>query len=137
MVFDICLIHHKNDFDIEIKPSFLINQEFERRNLIGSYNDISIHEYADEGKFVPHFHLISKDNRIDTCIRLDDNKYFHHGKHKSYLNRKELVRLVCFLNTNHKTKNITNWEYMVLLWNEKFPDNMVTIPSIPDYKNIR
>lgn len=91
----------------------------------------------DPGK-LPHFHIIDKNKKFNNegCIRIDIPEYFDHGGKTMHLNSKQRKDLIDFLNKPYRNKklNITNWDYLVLLWNDnnsdiEIDDNV----EMPDY----
>ena len=85
--------------------------------------------YGGEGTSIPHFHYIDRNHKIDTCIMLDDNRYFSHGVHKGVISdsktRKLLNKILegkC-INTQELEDNKPNvfgtmvWSAMVIYYN--------------------
>ena len=85
--------------------------------------------------------LIKKTNRKG-CIRLDCPEYFQHGtSFKDKLNKKEISNLIDFLKTQHKRFinvdfRFTNFDYMLMLWNDNNPDYQIEVDNMPDYNNL-
>jgi hypothetical protein len=119
---------------------------------LGSCNVILHYAEGD----IPHFHIKNTKGNFDTCIRLDTNEYFDHGKdrkkHEYTLNSSQSKQLNKWLNSNkkwfenkdggknlpeEKVEEIKIWEWMKRKCsssnNNKYP---ITIGSQPDYSTI-
>ena len=118
---------------------------FLQEDTIGYFNSaplLYISVYSTDPGNIPHFHVYSKDNKIDSCIEICDNRYFIHGIHKGILNSKYSKLLQEFLlqkPLSPKGKNFqNNWYYIVKLWNSS--NRGVKVPSnqkMPDYTTIK
>jgi hypothetical protein len=100
--------------------------------------DMYIHT-NDPGK-IPHFHVrkIGKKGgnsyEWDKCIRLDQAKYFSHGKHTGQIPSSKIEKeVINTLYKKHPKFNITYWEYAVQLWNDNNSDVEVGNLVMPDY----
>lgn len=77
---------------------------------------------SNEGNNVPHFHVFwnknDKDSWINSaCLYMKENRYFDHGKHREFLNRKEFNAVVNLLQSPHPGGKLSNWEFLIYLWN--------------------
>ena len=118
---------------------------FLQEDTIGYFNStplLYISVYPSDPGNIPHFHVYSKDNKIDTCIEICDSRYFRHGVHRGILNSKHSKLLQEFLlqkPLSPKGKNFqNNWYYIVKLWNSS--NRGVKVPSnqkMPDYTTIK
>ena len=111
------------------------------------FMSIKLAVYENEGSY-PHFHFykglkpeggIPKEYRNGGgCICLEEAKYFIHENHTETMEPKEIKGLIKFLKSPHKSfKNITNWEYIIDLWNTNNTDQkqLDLSISIPEYKS--
>lgn len=95
-------------------------------------DNIEIRIYTDDPGKIPHFHFIG--DGLDGCIRIGKAKYFPHGHHKSKLNTKQIRKLVKFLKSNHRNSNVSNWRYLLDLWNTNNSDVELSDDyPMPDY----
>jgi len=94
---------------------------------------------------VPHFHVFRSEKdkeawRNGACLFFTENCYFDHSNNKETLTRKELDMVVSKLKEVNKKRKITNWEYLVMLWNDNNPDyeidDEIPMPEY-DYRTIR
>lgn len=99
---------------------------------------------------VPHFHLVGPDilfNRdkglpADTCIRLDEPTYFHHGKHAGLLSsdgKKLLVEYLGEISRSDPGSGINNWQIAAVAWNLYNPDSLMIsakLKDMPDYAQL-
>lgn len=101
-------------------------------------NFLKISVYNDEGDYIPHFHFKSDKLNLDGCVEICSRRYFIHGKHTSTLNNKECKRLNKWLMNESKNKKYTNWELIVITWNNH--GNKIRInsnnSSQPDYSKL-
>lgn len=112
------------------------------------FESIKLGVFEDEPGNIPHFHFyrgiapekgVPKNARSGGgCICIEKPNYFIHASHKDTMSIKEIKGLIEFLNSPHKSiTNITNWEYIISLWNDNNPMRKqvpLNIP-IPKYKN--
>ena len=89
---------------------------------------------------IPHFHYwdtLTKGDVFHTCIRIDSPEYFHHTGKEDELNSKQKKSLIQFLLKQHSTLGISNWKYLIALWNDNNSDVYVDIDSeMPDYSTL-
>lgn len=100
-----------------------------------------VYVYGNEGK-IPHVHVISKNGKFETCICLNTNKHFIHGKYNDKLtNAKQRKIFDDFMgNLSKEDPTRTNWQAAGYLW------NMANVNSIrvkwqnkdnkPDYRKM-
>ena len=94
--------------------------------------NIEIRIYTDDPGQVPHFHVLGEG--LDACIRIDEASYFPHNRHTGRLNSKQVRDVVRFLKSEYRTRDMTNWQRIVDLWNDnnsnaELPDDF----PMPDY----
>ena len=126
----------------------LINQHlFEMATVKGGFMSIKLAIFGSEGP-IPHFHFYkgiapeesipNNGSRGGGCLCMDRPLYFNHGSHKETLSSKEIKGLIKFLQEpNKRFKSISNWVYLIGLWNDNNPTQTqlpMNIP-IPDYKS--
>ena len=75
----------------------------------------SIEVFGDEG-LIPHFHVVGINFECCPCIY--EPLYFNHGYKTDKLSKKELKILDTWLRQAHKNLNISNWEYICMIWEE-------------------
>lgn len=108
--------------------------KLEEMARVGSLNGFEFKVYGGE-RNIPHIHMDSADKKV--CIRLDIAEYYAHGKSKDTLNSNERDILIDFMNNRHRRFDITNYEYMLNLWNENNPNYEIDEEmQMPDYKNL-
>lgn len=100
---------------------------------------------ADENMGEKHFHVFRNDiDRIkwrnSACLLFEENRYFDHSRHSEVLTKDELQALVDHLKKKHIKHNMTNWEYLITLWNDnnenfKIPEDLEM--SEYNYKTIK
>lgn len=109
---------------------------YEMARIGNTSDNIEIHIYGKEGH-IPHFHFYDKKTNRMGCIRLDKPEYFSHGKrYTDKLTSKEIKNLIDFLNEEHKALPITNWKYLVVLWNDNNPNYSIDILPMPNYTEL-
>ena len=110
---------------------------YEMARIGNTSDNIEIHIYGREGS-VPHFHFYDKKTGRMGCIRLDTAEYFQHGrgKYADKLNSKEIKNLIDFLKEQHKRLPISNWEYLIILWNDNNPNFEIDELPMPDYTKL-
>jgi len=105
---------------------------------IGKLGNYDVVVYTDDAGMIPHFHILSKDKIFDCCIKIETAEYFHHNRHNDVLNSKERKDLMALLQSKSKRFNMTNWEYLLKLWNDNNSDVEVSedLP-LPDYRTMK
>lgn len=135
--------------------------EYRNIGVINANGLIYIDVLPKEGQYVPHFHVFNeerkKGKRIDTCLSLEEAKYFRHGMHKTFLTNKQIDLVYNFLMSECKNPDQwpgdlesgkpsqTNYEVCVNQWNNNFKDIKIIKPNwgqdgkmiIPDYRNLK
>lgn len=107
------------------------------RDRSGNFNFI-VAVGCDEGT-VPHFHVFwneidMKGWRNGACLMFTENAYYDYSNNRKTLNRKDLIALVSKLKENRKDIKITNWEYLIMLWNDNNEDYEIPMDTeVPDY----
>lgn len=108
-----------------------------RLNHIG---ECEIYVYADEAP-IPHFHLISKDKKFETCICIFEPLYFLHGSKTGTLNSKQRKHLNNWMNevSRFTQDKLNNWEVIKLAWilnnGTKFKEVIRNYPQ-PNYSDM-
>ena len=99
---------------------------------------------ADE-RDIEHFHVFRKDAdkkawKNSACLMLKDNSYYDHSDHKETLTKDELDAVIEKLKSLHPDLGITQWKYLVTLWNDNNERYRIE-PNTPmpgyDFKTIR
>ena len=101
-------------------------------------NTKSIWVYAEGDRPVPHFHFYrGKDRKSGGCIVLNEAKYFPHDGHNDTLaDKKELIRLLKFLNTKDSEFGLSVWKVIIGFWNRQNPKFPISINTkIPPYQH--
>lgn len=126
-----------------------IDEEFlEMATIKWGFMSIKLAIYGDEGSGYPHFHFyknLKPEEGIPAsyrsgggCLAIESANYFVHGGHQEKLNPEEIKGLRVFLKEKNRSINsITNWEYIVGMWNDNNPDQkqLPTDIQIPDYRS--
>lgn len=111
-------------------------REVDKVNLKGITVKVEVNT-KDEGDFLPHFHVSSKDNSINCCIRIYQSGYFLHGIHNKPLPTNSLKELNKWLRQpNLARQTMTNWEVIDYIWTKSFGDSKKFTDSPPDYSKI-
>ena len=77
-------------------------------NLGSGLGSCKVWVYTNEGP-VPHFHIINKSKKFESCICLITNKYFSHGSKIDILNNRQLKLLNKYMKSiNKEDNNFTN-----------------------------
>ena len=101
--------------------------------------DCKIQVFNNEG-IIPHFHITSKGENFECCVCIFEPLYFNHGRKNGKLDanqRKQLNKWLCSP-SNAVVGNLTNWENIVLSW-QNLGNSMKCIPKVikqPDYINM-
>lgn len=116
--------------------------EMARVGFVGHKYEIYVRT-NDKGN-IPHFHMWDIEtmgDKFHTCIKLTVPEYFHHEGKEGILSSKERRELVKFLESPRKKSRypITNWEYLIDLWNDNNNSSMNVDPDqeMPDYNNLK
>ncbi len=103
--------------------SFNINENLNEEtvgniNFGGQLGECTVHVYSDEGQ-IPHVHVESKSGKFETCVCLNTNKHFIHGKYKDkFTNGKQKKAFDEFMNAPSKENpDMKNWEVSSMSWN--------------------
>ena len=122
------------------------HEYFMEETRIGEFDDengnnIIIVVFSREGS-IPHLHFY-RGKKVPPkgigggCIKLKEPEFFKHGTHQDKLNPRDVKLLVEFLKQPYsKLPKITNWEFVVILWNAN--NHTWAMPpdsKIPDYLN--
>lgn len=145
--YEVCTLDHPEGFLInEAKLDIILDSQIplleaaaeqshlftEMAHVKGGFNSIKLGVFEDETGNIPHFHFykglkpeggIPKNARTSGgCICFTTPNYFVHAKHDEKMDKKEIKGLIEFLNKKHESIiDITNWEYMITLWNDNNP----------------
>lgn len=88
---------------------------------------------------IPHFHVFRKEEDLESwrngaCLFLTDNSYFDHSGNTETLTKDELAQVIGRLKETVKKRKISNWEYIVMLWNDNNPNYEIDYDTpMPDY----
>lgn len=92
-----------------------------------SIGNCKIIVYGNEGT-TPHFHVKSKTNNFETCLCIDEPRYFKHGHIQGSLTDDQLEELDKFLaKKNKKVPDRTNWQSVRDSWN--YSDNEASVDN--------
>jgi hypothetical protein len=108
---------------------------YEMAAIAGGFINIRLAIYGNEGNY-PHFHFyhntpanqgIKNQGYGGGCLMIKEPIYFIHGSHTETLGNDEIEPLLKFLNSKYVNPKIdmTNWQYLVHLWNENNPRTIV------------
>lgn len=114
---------------------------------IGKMNTFDIVVYTDDMGYIPHVHIIDSATRgeeFDTCVRLETNQYFLHGRHQDMFNTRQCKEFNEFMKQPHRNIHYrNNYEYAVNLWNDNNSNSYVQLKEdeegniiMPNYKII-
>jgi len=96
---------------LEIDFDALINESVVSANFQSRIGNANIEVYSDEGDYLAHFHIVSKDHNFDCCIRINAPEYFPYGKHRSkFYNLKQKKILNEKLSEMRKESGKTYWQ---------------------------
>lgn len=115
--------------DFEYK--YLIKNIECRRN-IENFSNYKIYVFDKEGQNIPHFHIKLNDFP-DCCVKIQKPEYFIHGSNTNKLPKKDIKKLISWLNDNDKHF----WKEIIRTWNNHSINKLDTNLEIPDYYNIR
>ena len=109
--------------------------------------ELEVYVWTDDPGNIPHVHIRdtnSKGMNFETCVKLDTNEYFLHGKHKDKFNAKQKKEFAEFMEAKPlKGPYKTNYELAVSMWELNNSNTEVNIKKdvlgniiIPDYRKI-
>ncbi len=114
---------------------------------VGFLDKLEVCVFTDDGGNIPHIHvrdITTRGHEFETCVRLDTNQYFLHGKHQDTFNNRGCKAINEFMNAPSKNKKYqNNYEYAVDMWNDnnsnatiepQFDTNGKII--VPDYNQL-
>lgn len=129
-----------------IKKEKLLNENIDnilnKMARIGKICDdhYEIYIRTDDAGNIPHMHIwdfSTRGQKFHTCIRLDKAEYFHHTGKEDVLNNKMKKDLMKFLNTFNNKWNMTNWQRLLMEWNDNNSSVEVDENSqLPNYINL-
>ena len=107
---------------------------------------LEVYVYGEEGKHLPHMHVLSPEKRkktsFDGCVKIYKAEYFPHSNHISTFNSEQLELFISFMNSLSKKtyngKRLTYWELATAYWNEIYNNKFE--PSnepMPDYSKMK
>lgn len=134
-----------NEFIDGSDTPYLDDPFAEFAQIKGGVMSIKFGVFENEGP-IPHFHFYkgcAPEKGIPRgklggggCICIMKDCYFSHGNHTDTLSAKEIKALKKFLmEKNGINGKLTNWEYIIMLWNNNNPDQQ-EVPSdaeMPDW----
>ena len=82
---------------------------------------------GDKERSIRHFHIYRSQADKESwsngaCLYLNENKYYDHGRNKGTLDEDELLSVIEKLKSQHPTLGVSNWKYLVALWNDNNPN---------------
>ena len=101
-----------------------------------------VYVYSNEGP-IPHFHVINKNKKFESCIRLDKAEYFTHGSKIGKLTSKEVKELIRFLNEKIDIGldyNVPRYVAMCITWNNDMNNTTkvkASVKTMPDYNQLK
>lgn len=116
-------------------------QRLREMAMVGKFDDFTITVFGGE-RNISHFHICRgkpESPTWETCVRLDQAQYFHHGSKREVLNSREKDDLVAFLEKPFPRPRFagTNWEFIVFLWNVNNPQFAIGDDApMPDYTQL-
>ena len=121
-----------------IKESFELKETvLNEMARIGKFDDLEVYVRTNDGGNIPHMHIwdsTTRGSRFHTCIRLDKAEYFHHTGKEDKLNSRQRKDLVNLLQAPYRRFNITNWERLLIEWNDNNSDIIIDENSpMPNY----
>ena len=131
-------IEEKNIDSIDITAIFTDDTVLENTAGMLSFPKIGkckLEIRVKEGGSIPHFHIISLQNKFLCAVCLHVNKYFKHGPYTGELNSSQRVVLDDYLRT--QKDGVSVWEYMVSIWNISYNNMNVEIDEQPDYTSMK
>jgi hypothetical protein len=124
--------------DIDLTTDEIVDEAYGPVNF-PKLGNCKIHVYGNEGK-IPHFHIISNDNKFECCVCIYLPKYFAHGSKQGKLTRKQKIILDKFLRLPDPSAakmgiDMSIWQSISLNWMNVNPDSVYPKNQIiqPDY----
>ena len=108
---------------------------------IGCIGNLEIYIRTDDPDNIPHFHIWDKETmgrKFHGCIRIDKAEYCFQESKRSTLNSEQLGELVKFLESPYERYGITNWDRVVIAWNDN--NSKANLPDdypMPNYLEMR
>lgn len=110
-------------------------------------NNFDVVVYTDDMGFIPHVHIIDKGTggkEFNSCVMLEQSRYFTHGIHTDVFNSKQRKDFNDFMNQPCRSpKYRNNYEFAVEMWNANNSSSYVQIVEdkdgnviVPDYTDI-
>lgn len=132
----------ENVIDETPEPLF----EMARVGFIGG--SLEVYVRTDDGGNIPHVHIRdtnTQGKRFETCVQLEKNAYFLHGKYKDKMNGNVCKDFNAFMHKeiHSRTFNGTMYEFAVDMWNKNNSNVNIEVqydensnPIIPNYRTI-
>lgn len=119
--------------------------EMARVGFIGG--SLEVYVRTDDGGNIPHVHIRDTNTQgeeFETCVQLEKNAYFLHGKYKDKMNTSQRKSFAEFMESPSKTKRYnTNYEFAIDMWNANNSNVNIEVqydengnPIIPNYRTI-
>lgn len=134
-------------FTCNLNEESSLNEDSMTLKNVKGMGDYKIYVYDEHKGPIPHFHLFDSDNKEHCCICIFEPMYFSHGKHSGTLKGNQDKALDKFFRSPCKEKNaadgITNWDYMVNLWNKENKGSGYEYEPVyeyvdqPDYRHMK
>lgn len=139
------------DYKCLFKENLILNNLNEAKTITNSSKNalklgtqVSIEVRDNEGSYEPHFHVSNNEHgnkRIDTCVKIYDNRFFSHGKHILEFNSSYFKDLDNWLSKKYyKLINgieMTNWEVIEYTWRIAYGLHPTATSIKPDYTTIK
>lgn len=106
------------------------NSQLDEMARVGFLDKKEIYIRTNDPGNIPHFHIwdiSTMGDEFHTCIKIESPEYFHHEGKEDVLSSKEKKELIRFLSSERKNSRfkMTNWQYLVDLWNDNNPTHIV------------
>lgn len=134
----------------QVEPSYIGSFEVVNsinEDKIGTFKGkkylLDVFVWTNDPGHIPHFHVRDKDLNIDSCVMINENRYFEHGTHTGKLNSKQRKALNDFLKEkNDNYFGLLNYQVVIAVWNSNNSNTKVNknqqqsdYTTISNYKN--
>lgn len=121
----------------------MLTEFYDEDNIarIGFVGDLELYINTDDVCPLPHFHICDRGTKgiiFYTTICLDDAVYFNHSGKADRLDTEQKKRIINFLQSKKEPLDITNWQYVLILWNTNNDYLKIDLDfPMPDYTKLR
>ena len=121
----------------------MLTEFYDEDNMarIGFVGNLELYINTDDVCPLPHFHICDKDTKgkvFNTAICLDDVVYLDHSGKTDWLDVKQKKRLINFFQSKKEPLDITNWQYILILWNTNNEYVKIDLDApMPDYTKLQ